>query len=116
MSGVVSRMAVRGSGSDARVSSQGSGTGVVRASTVIPGTPRSSLGASGGEAVLSQGGDRGDSSQGSIQSPRGPAGGTIEEDGLSNCTSDEPVERRASRKRRRSKNGKGNRVRNRKRQ
>ena len=44
---VVSREAECSSGSDVRNSSQGAGTGVMQASTVIPGTLRSSLGASG---------------------------------------------------------------------
>ena len=44
---VVSREAECGSGSDVRNSSQEAGTGVMQASTVIPGTLRSSLGASG---------------------------------------------------------------------
>ena len=44
---VVSREAVCGPGSNVLDSSQGTGTGVMQASTVIPGTPRSSLGASG---------------------------------------------------------------------
>jgi len=44
---VVSREAECSSGPDVRNSSQGAGTGVVQGSTVIPGTSRSSLGASG---------------------------------------------------------------------
>ena len=44
---VLSRIAARGSGSGAHARPLGSGTDAVRASTVIAGTPRSSLRASG---------------------------------------------------------------------